>query len=108
MVILKHGRYIKMREETPLWNLLVGMLEAVDAETSQFADSTGAFAAERHQLLAGSRQRLTAVGYGSLGLLTEPIDSKPHLLSGPEVDRWLLPKPYAGRGSGRNDIARMQ
>lgn len=49
---VKHGHYLKMQEEQNLSNLFVSMLNTVGLETDKFADSTGAFHAESHQLFA--------------------------------------------------------
>ncbi|MCO6045405.1 DUF1552 domain-containing protein [Aeoliella sp. ICT_H6.2] len=40
---VRHGRYIKQHEETPMANLLVSMLNTVGVPTEQFGDSTGPF-----------------------------------------------------------------
>ncbi len=47
---VRHGRYLKMQEETPMANLFVSMLNTVGIETQQFADSTGPLVTDTHRL----------------------------------------------------------
>ena len=41
---LKHNHYLKFAESTPMSNLFVSMLQALDVETGRFVDSTGPLA----------------------------------------------------------------
>ncbi len=41
---LKHNQYLKFSEKTPMSNLFVSMLQAMDVEADRFADSTGTLA----------------------------------------------------------------
>lgn len=47
---LRHGHYIKMKEEQRMSNLLVSMLNRVGVPADSFADSEGPFEAAGHQL----------------------------------------------------------
>ncbi|QDU55090.1 DUF1552 domain-containing protein [Aeoliella mucimassa] len=51
---MNHGHYLKMAEETPMSNLFVSMLNTVGCPTASFADSTGPFACDSHQLFPTS------------------------------------------------------
>ncbi len=50
---LRHGRYLRQEEETPMANLLASMLNAVGVPTDRFADSTGLYTAPGHELFTG-------------------------------------------------------